>query len=54
MTTASFSYDKDKNNEPCLSNGHSAHWAVLTGMNSYVFKSLQLFKNLFSRFYDSS
>jgi hypothetical protein len=25
------SYDKDKNHEPCLKNGHSAHWAVITG-----------------------
>ncbi|XP_062517984.1 actin maturation protease-like isoform X2 [Corticium candelabrum] len=24
-------YDKDKNNEPCVSHGHSAHWAVITG-----------------------
>ena len=24
-------YDADRNNEPCLKNGHKAHWAVVTG-----------------------
>ncbi|KAJ1547721.1 hypothetical protein HK096_000679, partial [Nowakowskiella sp. JEL0078] len=24
-------YDRDKNNEPCIRNGHAAHWAVITG-----------------------
>ena len=24
-------YDRDGNNEPCLKNGHKAHWAVFTG-----------------------
>jgi len=24
-------YDADKNHEPCLENGHRAHWALLTG-----------------------
>ena len=24
-------YDADKNNKPCLENGHRAHWALLTG-----------------------
>lgn len=26
-------YDNDKNFEPCLQNGHRAHWAVITGDN---------------------
>lgn len=25
-------YDADKNNKPCLENGHRAHWALLTGV----------------------
>jgi len=25
-------YDADKNHEPCLENGHRAHWALLTGI----------------------
>ena len=24
-------YDADKNHEPCLENGHRAHWALVTG-----------------------
>ena len=24
-------YDNDKNFEPCLRNGHKAHWALATG-----------------------
>lgn len=25
-------YDADKNHQPCQARGHSAHWAVVTGM----------------------
>lgn len=25
-------YDADKNHEPCLENGHRAHWALITGI----------------------
>ena len=27
-------YDNDRNFEPCLRNGHKAHWAILTGEKS--------------------
>ena len=27
-------YDADKNHEPCLENGHRAHWALVTGQVS--------------------
>lgn len=27
-----FPYDSDKNHEPCCQKGHSAHWAVITGL----------------------
>ena len=36
-------YDNDKNFEPCLKNGHKAHWAVLTGKHSLLLH--EFFKN---------
>lgn len=31
-------YDADKNHEPCLENGHRAHWALITGQFKKWFK----------------
>lgn len=32
-------YDADKNHEPCLENGHRAHWALITGQFKKWFKA---------------
>lgn len=41
-------YDADKNHEPCLENGHRAHWALITGQFKKWFKVTLSFLRVFT------